>query len=340
MAVAFDADEAVDVLVAIVTFNSGNDVFDAVGSVGPAAGDLRTHIVVADNASTDGVAHRLRHSRADVSVIEMGSNTGFARANNRAFSSTDSDAVLTLNPDAVLQSGSLLELVAFARAHPNAGVVAPALRFPDGRDQRTARSFPTAAAGLFGRRSPLTRMFPGNRWSKRFLDPTGNHGRPTGEPFRCDWVSGACMLVPRSVLDRVGGFDEKYFLFWEDADWCKRIVDAGYEVWTVPTAVVVHDEGGSRQHGWPTPVTLHFHRGAYRYWRTHVAPQWWNPLRWLAAIALGGRAALLITVASARRARRAPRSRTDRVRSVPPAAEHSGRTPAHRPVEFEKEMAT
>jgi GT2 family glycosyltransferase len=101
------------------------------------------------------------------------------------------------------------------------------------------------------------------------------------------------MLVPRSVLDEVGGFDERYFLFWEDADWCRRIADAGYEVWTVPAAVVVHDEGGSRK-GWPAPVVRSFHRGAYRYWATHVAPQAWNPLRWLAAAALAGRAGVLI----------------------------------------------
>jgi GT2 family glycosyltransferase len=94
------------------------------------------------------------------------------------------------------------------------------------------------------------------------------------------------MLVPRSVIDEVGAFDETFFLYWEDADWCRRIADAGYDTWVVPKARVVHDEGATRGHAWPTPVVYHFHRGAYLYWRNHHAPQAWNPARWAAAGAL------------------------------------------------------
>ena len=115
----------------------------------------------------------------------------------------------------------------------------------------TARTFPTPAAGLFGRRSPLTRLMPNNRWSARYLSGRQRTGE---EPFAVDWVSGAAMLVPRRVIEEVGALDEGFFLFWEDADWCHRIKDAGYAVWCVPAARVVHHEGGSRGFGW-TPAT-------------------------------------------------------------------------------------
>jgi hypothetical protein len=102
------------------------------------------------------------------------------------------------------------------------------------------------------------------------------------------------MMVPASVIGRVGAFDESFFLFWEDADWCKRISDAGFDVWCVPTARVIHDEGTTRGHGWAPRTVVWFHRGSYLYWRKHHAPQVWNPLRWLAAGALAARAAIVV----------------------------------------------
>ncbi|MGH3636208.1 MAG: glycosyltransferase family 2 protein, partial [Mycobacterium sp.] len=106
---------------------------------------------------------------------------------------------------------------------------------------------------------------------------------------------------------KLGAFDESYFLFWEDADLCKRIAGAGLEVWCVPTARVVHDEGGTRDHGWSARNVLRFHRGAYLYWRNHHAPQLWNPARWTAAGILTARAAAVMTCQWAVRRRRAPR---------------------------------
>ena len=312
----------VDLGVVVVTYNSRHHIdrcLDAVAA-STAAGDLAVQVVVADNASADGTAGHVAHRHPEVVVLPMGRNAGFAVGSNAAMARTDARHVLLLNPDTEVQPGALAALVAFADANPGAGVVAPRLCHPDGTDQGTARAFPTPAAALFGRRSPLTRAFPGNRWSAAYLRPDGGDGH---EPFRCDWVSGACLLVPRAVVEQVGGLDEEFFLFWEDADWCRRIVDAGHEVWTVPDAVVLHHEGGTRGHGWPVPAIRHFHRGAYLYWRNHHAPQPWNPARWLAAGALAGRGAVL-----------AARSRlTDRRRPAPADDAHrpTGAPPATAP---------
>lgn len=277
--------------VVIVAYRSRELVLTCLDSLGRFGGAATASITVVDNDSADGTVQAVGVHSPSVRVIEMGANTGFARANNRGIAGGAAPYVLVLNPDTVITPDALRCLVDYADHHPDAGVIAPRLLNPDGSDQQTARTFPTPSAAIFGRRSPLTRWFPANRWSVRFLSGRGHSGH---EPFEIDWVSGACMLVPRRVIDQVGAFDEGFFLFWEDADWCQRIKQFGYSVWCVPDAQVYHDEGGTRQHGWQPSTIRWFHAGAYRYWRKHHAPQLWNPMRWIAFALLTGRAALLL----------------------------------------------
>jgi len=280
-----------DVTVIIVTYHCRDHVLACVDRTLASVLDHTLEIVVVDNGSTDGTLEALAENHPEVRVVPMARNAGFARANNRGIAESAGRYVLILNPDTLVEVGAIDVMVDWADDHPWAGVVAPALVYPDGRDQLTARAFPTPAAAVFGRRSPLTRWFPANRWSTRFLAGRDHSG---DEPFAIDWVSGACMLVPRAVIADVGAFDEDFFLYWEDADWCRRMADAGYQVWCLPKARVVHDEGGTRDHRWPAPVVVHFHRGAYLYWRNHHAPQPWNPTRWLAALALTARGAAIV----------------------------------------------
>jgi N-acetylglucosaminyl-diphospho-decaprenol L-rhamnosyltransferase len=282
---------APDVSVIIVSYHCRDHVLTALDRVLSSVFDTRLEVVVVDNGSTDGTTVAVAEHFPEVRIIEMGRNAGFARANNRGMTETTGRYVLILNPDTLVETGAIDRMVEWADDHPWAGMVAPRLVNPDGTDQQTARAFPTPAAALFGRRSPLTRWFPRNRWSSAFL---AGRDRVGDEPFRIDWVSGACMLVPRFVIDHLGGFDEDFFLYWEDADWCRRMADGGYETWCLPKAVVGHDEGGTRGHAWPAPVVVHFHRGAYLYWRNHHARQPWHPLRWLAATALAARATAIV----------------------------------------------
>jgi N-acetylglucosaminyl-diphospho-decaprenol L-rhamnosyltransferase len=291
----------VDVSVVIVSYHCRDDVVACVESVYGSRPNLRFEVTVIDNGSTDGTRELLEDRVPEARLIPMGTNAGFSKANNVGMAHARGRHVLLLNPDTLVKPGALDLLADWLDAHGTAGVAAPQLLNVDGSDQRTARSFPTPAAALFGRRSPLTRWFPHNRWSTRFLSGSAHTG---DEPFRIDWVSGAAMMVPASVISEVGGFDEAFFLFWEDTDWCKRMANAGYDVWCIPQAHVTHDEGGTREHGWAPPVVAHFHRGAYLYWRKHHAPQPWNPLRWLAAGALSGRALLVMARESAHSALR------------------------------------
>ena len=309
---------APDVDVVIVSYHSRDLVLAAIASA-TAESAVSVEVVVVDNDSCDGTVESVRATCPGVAVLEQGANTGFARAVNRGVAASRGRYVMLLNPDAVLAAGALEQLLAFAESRPGVGVVAPALRNADGTPQHTARAFPRPAAALFGRRSALTRLLPGNRWSRAFLTGREHDG---SEPFRADWVSGAAMLVPRAVIDRVGGLDEDFFLFWEDADWCRRIGDAGFQVWCVPAAVVVHDEGGTRDHGWSPRTIRWFHQGAYRYWVKHEAPQRWSPTRWLAAALLGTRAAALTVGALLRSTPPAP---------VPPSPGHPLRKAVEQP---------
>lgn len=279
-----------DVDVVIVSYRCRQTVLRTVESLPAAVGRLRVSTVLVDNDSRDGTVDAVRRQFPHVDLVSNGWNSGFSCASNLGLARGDGRYVLLLNPDTIVSADAVRRLVAFADEHPDAGVIAPRLLNADGTDQLTARAFPTPAAAVLGRRSPLTRMFPGNRWSAAYLS-TG--GRTGSAPFRVDWVSGAAMLVRRTVIDEIGPLDEGFFLFWEDADWCRRITAAGHEVWCVPGAEVVHDEGGSRAHGWTRQTIRWFHQGAYRYWVKHHAPSPWNPVRWAAAVALTVRAVVL-----------------------------------------------
>jgi GT2 family glycosyltransferase len=291
-----EGDGRPDISVVIVSFHCRDQLLACLESLVASGTSRSLEAIVVDNGSTDGTLDMLERwdqRRLPLRLVALGYNAGFSRAVNVGVGAAGGRQLLLLNPDTVVERGSLDTLADWLDCHPRAGAVAPLLLNPDGTDQGTARSFPTPAAALFGRRSPLTRLFPGNRWSVRFLS---GRDRPEGKPFVTDWVSGAAIVVPRQVVDEVGMLDDSFFLFWEDADYCRRLADAGYEVWSVPEARVVHDEGGTRGHAWRPQVVVHFHRGAYRYWAKRHAAWWWAPLRAAAAALLAGRALSVVVL--------------------------------------------
>lgn len=281
---------APDVSVLIVTYNSAAFIDRCLESVRDQTG-CTSEVIVADNASQDATLAVLRERWPDVRVIEMGGNTGFARGNNAAAKLATGRHVLLLNGDAWFEPGTLRRMVDYLDAHPDVGVVAPHLLYADGRDQRTARSFPTPAAGLFGRRSVLSRWFPNNRWTKSYLRLDG---RPETAEGAVDWVSGACLMTPRELYLRLGGLDEGFFMHWEDTDYCHRVHRCDLGVRFLADAPARHDEGSSRK-GWPPAQIRHFHYGAYRYYAKHHLNRGGRRLaRPAAAAALTFRALLLM----------------------------------------------
>jgi N-acetylglucosaminyl-diphospho-decaprenol L-rhamnosyltransferase len=305
----------IDVSILVVSYNTRDLLSACLRTLSEAVAPFSHEVIVADNASSDGSVAMLRREWPNVSVIEMGANTGFARATNRAMAASSGRYVLLLNSDTEASPGSIGKLIAFLDGSPAAAVAAPQLLNSDLTDQGTARAFPTASAFLFGRKALLTKLFPRNPWTRRYM--VGRERRD-GQPFRIDWVSGACLLARRSAVNRVGMLDEGFFMHWEDADWCHRMIDAGYDVYCVPSARVVHHEGQSERRfggverrervGRPAQLVWVFHESAYRYVTKHIAPQPWHPLRPIAAAGLRGRA-LAIIAANAVATKRASRAR-------------------------------
>src|SRR5262245_61570674 len=142
--------------------------------------------------------------------------------------------------------------------------VGPKVVFPDGRLQPTGRRFPTALTGLFGRQSFLTRIWPGNPISRRDL-PSQD---ASTDPIEVDWITGTCLLIRTRAFREVHGFDERYFLYWEDADLCQRLRKGGGRIVFVPSTVVVHAAARSSDRALVRSIVA-FHRNALRYYATY-----------------------------------------------------------------------
>ena len=253
--------------VIIVSFNSGACLPRSLASIAAHAPGAR--VVVIDNASTDGSTPHptLLDSRVELHVNQH--NVGFARGVNQGLATVSTEYVLILNPDCYLMPGAVETLVSELSAHPECAVAGPQILNEDGSVQGSARGNPTLFTGLFGRSTLLTRLFPRSKLALRNVR-TDPDRVARGVSFTVDWVSGACFMARRETLAGVGGFDERYFLYWEDADLCRRLRNAGHTIRYVPTATVVHS-GGVSSRGARTLATQAFHESAYTYYATHVA---------------------------------------------------------------------
>jgi hypothetical protein len=220
-----------DVSVIVVTLNALPYIDRCLDSVR----GLET--VVVDHGSTDGTLELMRERYPEVKLVEQ-ENLGLAAGWNRGMQEASREWFLILNADAWMQEGAVERLVAFADAHPDAALVGPRLRFPDGRLQRSVRAFPTqwrlATEFLF-----LRKLAPRSRVFNAFYANGFDHD----EPREADFLMGACMLVRRRAVDEVGPLDEGYFLFSEESDWCYRFWQAGWKVYFYPGAEAFHVMG-------------------------------------------------------------------------------------------------
>jgi GT2 family glycosyltransferase len=170
---------------------------------------------------------------------------------------------------------------------PSCAVAGPRILDPDGAVQGSARGDPDMFTGLFGRTGPLRALLPFLPVARRNV--VVEHSAAVGErSVIVDWVSGACLLARRDVFLAAGGFDERFFMYWEDADLCRRLRHRGFHVRYVPGATAVHKVGQSSRTAKRASIRA-FHASAYLYYATHVAPGALNPKRLLARMLLGAR---------------------------------------------------
>jgi GT2 family glycosyltransferase len=255
--------------VVIVNYNGGDHLRLCLESLPAGLPAVAWDAVVVDNASTDDSWRAAERFGPRVRVLRNRENAGFGRAVNQGITGTQGELILVLNPDCRVLEGLVETLAREMETQPDVAVAGPRVLDPDGSVQGSARGDPTLLTGLFGRTSFLSRLFPGSvpAGANIRADAAIRSGRACVE---VDWLSGACMLVRRAAMEAVGGFDEGYFLYWEDADLCRRLRRQGYRVCYVPGASVVHQVGQSSRTVRKLAVR-EFHRSAYRYYTTHVA---------------------------------------------------------------------
>jgi len=217
---------------------------------------------VVDNASTDGSPAMVRSRFPQVRLVENRENVGFARANNQAIRQSKGDAILLLNSDTEVQAGALATLGDFLSRHPTAGAVGPQTLNPDGSLQTSCYPAPT---------------LPRELWRLFHLDALHPYGvyRMTGwsrrQPREVEVLLGACLLVRREVINRVGLLDEDYFMYSEEVDFCYRIRRAGWRLYWVPQAKIIHYGGQSTRQA-AADMFLRLYHGKLMYFRKNYGP--------------------------------------------------------------------
>jgi N-acetylglucosaminyl-diphospho-decaprenol L-rhamnosyltransferase len=220
--------------------------------------DFETIVVDNDSEEPPELPSRVR-------LIRNRENVGFARAHNRGIAASTGDIIVIINPDTVVERNFFDGLERFFRDNPKVGIAGPRILDSDGELQLSARREISALSGFLGRTSLLTRLFPKSSFVKsQFPAVTdGSHPSPV------DWVSGACMAIRRDALQQIGPLDERFFMYFEDADLCRRARAVGWLVYYLPHIEIVHQTGASSRSK-PKAVWL-LHKSAFLYHRKHGA---------------------------------------------------------------------
>ena len=251
-----------DLSVVIVSWNCREELRGCLAALRDEPPSGAWELFVVDNASADDTAEMVRREFPQVRLIANEDNRGFAAANNQALQEATGDCLLLLNPDTQPEAGAIDILIRFLHEHPGVGVVGPKLLNSDGSLQATGRPFPTLWREFLDA-TGLRCWIPARTWRRlEFGREDFDSPAPVGE------LRGACLLIRREAWEQVGPLDEQFFLFYEEVDWCCRAAQAGWEVWYVPQARVVHlwmssvsqDLGGT---------TRHFYTSQARYFGKH-----------------------------------------------------------------------
>lgn len=244
--------------IVIVNHKSTEFLMHCLHSVFTSKNGVPIQVFLEDNNSQDGVEH-VKETFPHVDLTMNDCNMGFARAVNQAIRKGCAPYVMLLNPDTVLSKELISSTLDYIESNPKVGIVGPRILDRDGSIQGSARRFPTVLTGFFGRTTLLSRLFPRNRFTCANILTIECDGKT---PLEVDWVSGACMLIRRKALADVGHFDERFFLYWEDADLCRRVREYGWKVMYYPATSIMHHVGGSSDKN-PFRSVFEFHKSSY-----------------------------------------------------------------------------
>ncbi len=231
-----------DLSIIIVSWNTRELLRGCLASLPAATTDLTTEILVVDNASADESAQMVLTEFPQVRLLESGGNLGFSRGNNLALPHATGGAVLLLNPDTVCPPLSLTRLYRFLGSKENVGAVGP--RLVDGNTEPTISGgyFPRARFHWLGFLDPKRMLFRGDLAERVVFVPSRS------EPSRTvEYIMGACFMMPRAALEMIGPLDDRFFMYFEETDWCWRAHAAGLDIWYCAETEITHLEGQSAE---------------------------------------------------------------------------------------------
>jgi GT2 family glycosyltransferase len=254
----------------------------------PGESRLSFELIIIDNGSTDDTISMLQADYPAARLTLNGKNEGFTRPINQALRQSQGRYMLVLNPDTIVLPGAFNQLISFMDEHPDVGICGPKVLNRDGSLQKACRrgvSRPWAAFSYF---TGLSSLFPHSKlfggYLLNYLDEDSVH--------EVDGVSGSCMLIRRPVIDQVGMFDERYFAYQEDADYCFQVKKAGWKVVYLPTAQIIHfgGHGGSRVQ--PYRSIYEWHRSYYLYYQKNLAKDYFFLFNWFYYFLMGVKLAI------------------------------------------------
>jgi len=267
-----------DVGIVTVSYNSSAQLADflpgAHASVTRASSRATSHVVIADNGSADIAVTQVLAKKFAARVVQLDRNAGYGAAANAGVAALPAECsiVLISNPDVTLTTESVSLLRASLLADENIGIVGPRIRNADGSVYPSARAIPSLRTGVG--HGLFSRVWPGNPWTRRY------HSDAFRSEVNVDagWLSGACLMMRRSTFDQLGGFDERYFMYFEDVDLGFRAGHAGLRNVYVPGAVVTHVGGETTRVNKPEMLAAH-HDSAKTFIATKYAGAKWAPIR-------------------------------------------------------------
>ena len=227
--------------IVIVNYNSKDYLLRCLKSIFHSKETPPANIYIQNNSPEEKVESVISEfPKAKVTKSRM--NLGFAKAVNLALDQGEAPYVVLLNPDTYIFDGFFQKAMDYMEENPDVAIVGPKIVDDDGQIQGSARRFPNPLTGLFGRNTFLSKIFPNNKITCSNILTKMSDGKT---PMEVDWVSGACLVARRKAVEEVGYLDERFFMYWEDADWCRRMREKEWKVVYFPKATIAHHVGGS-----------------------------------------------------------------------------------------------
>lgn len=244
-----------DLSIIVLSYNTEHLLEDCLESLFKNTKGISYEVIVVDNASSDGSVPMIRKKFSEVTLIESKENLGFARGNNYGMKAAKGRYLLFLNSDTIVKTNAFSTMVKFADEHQEVGVVGPKLLNRDGTSQDSVGKFPSLPVVFL-------MLFKEHFGGSQSVRTSFSQARMV------DWVMGAAFMVRREVVEKVGGFDEKIFMYFDEVEWCYRIKKAGFQVCFYPGAEITHLWQGSSTSGRKGPIIANF-RGLLYFYQKH-----------------------------------------------------------------------